>query len=72
MKNKNIKRTFHPQLSDDAVLRRVEIAKRQDSQEIDFTIPLAKKKFKIITNSKNFGNHKVYQSEFGSFVIFKI
>lgn len=63
--------TYHPNLTDRAVLTRLSSMVENNFKELSFTVPKAKKKFilKIVTKKQAQSNNKVYVSELGSFTL---
>ena len=70
---KRMKKSFHLQLSDEMILRRVALALQKENGELTFKVVLAKKQYKIVTNKLYFGDRKVFKdSENNEFCIFEI
>lgn len=63
---------YHPNLTDQAVLERVVIAKKEQSKSLVFEVPKANLKFRIEIKEKCTDKELVYDSPEGCFTIIEI
>lgn len=67
------KKSYHPQLGDKMILKRVKKAFQKNISEFTFKIILAKKQYKIIINPSPDENHEIFKTPEGQeFCIFEI
>lgn len=64
--------TFHPNITDKAVLNRVQVALQKGVTSLDFEVPKAKKKFKLTIVTGKHTSCDVYHTSLASFTFHEV
>jgi hypothetical protein len=64
--------TYHVNLTDEAVLRKLELAKKALEKKVQFNVPQASKSFLISLDETDFDEKTVFEKDGVKFVIFEV